>query len=496
MAIELEPGAYVTPSVRLVRQLAVGGMGTVWLAEHLVLNTQVAVKIMAKRFDGVAGAVARFAREAAVASSVKSPHVVQVFDSGVTDLGVAFIVMELLEGHDLGVELSRGPLSAQTVSVLLTQLAKALAKAHRVGVVHRDIKPDNVFLCDVEGGEPFLKLLDFGTAKDEALATKATTVGELLGTPYYMSPEQIVGEKVDSRSDIWSLGVLAFEALTGKRPFEGATVGAITLAIHTTTPLLTLVAPGVPAELNDWFARACARDPAARFQTARGAADAFARAVFGYAPPDSMVTGSAPMFDLTPNAALPLEVSSKDTTQTPSGMVATSLSATLTSAQTGRRTVMWIASAVGLATVATMVALLTHADPSPAVVPLQELKATASPEPQLAPSGELPKARELASTASKSPFVSVSGASLSVPLLNAPLAVSSAPRAAPKAVFSTRVPPPAVVAPQASHTTPSPAKAVASVPMAPSPAPSASVASPLVAPLDLRDLLSPAAPSE
>ena len=245
MMKELEPGAYVTPTVRLLRPLAQGGMGTVWIAEHLVLETNGRREAHDESHRRQRRRRCAFRARGRHRCGVKSPHVVQVFDSGVTDTGVAFIVMELLEGHDLGAHLTaRGRMAPGEVATIVSQLSKALAKAHRVGVVHRDIKPENVFLCEVEGGEPFVKLLDFGTAKDALRAPFATTTGQLLGTPYYMSPEQILGEEVDARTDIWSLGVLAFEALTGMRPFEGVTVGAITLAIHTTRPRLTDLVPG------------------------------------------------------------------------------------------------------------------------------------------------------------------------------------------------------------------------------------------------------------
>jgi hypothetical protein len=143
--------------------------------------------------------------------------------------------------------------------------------------VHRDIKPDNIFLCDAEGGELFAKLLDFGIAKRDQhkVTSAATTTGAVVGTPYYMSPEQIVGDKdTDARTDIWSLGVVAYEAMTGKRPFEGSTVGAITLAIHTATRRITDHLPDAPVALDEWFAKACARDVKERFQTPREAAQA------------------------------------------------------------------------------------------------------------------------------------------------------------------------------------------------------------------------------
>src|SRR5262249_23511007 len=143
-----------------------GGMGTVWLAEHLVLDTRVVVKAMSEGLENRADVLARFAREAMIAAQVKSPHVVQVFDSGTTASRTPLIVMELLEGKDLGKWLlEHGPMSPQALVPIMIQIAKALSKAHRVGVIHRDIKPDNIFLMDSEGGEPFVKLLDFGTAK-------------------------------------------------------------------------------------------------------------------------------------------------------------------------------------------------------------------------------------------------------------------------------------------------------------------------------------------
>jgi serine/threonine protein kinase len=257
-------------------------MGRVWIAEHLTLDTNVVVKFMASDIAATADGAARFAREASVAAAVKSPHVVQVFDHGVTPDGDAYIVMELLEGRDLAAQLAQGPMAPRDVAALVAQVAKALGKAHQVGVVHRDIKPDNIFLCDADGGELFVKLLDFGIAKRDQhrVAGAATTTGAVIGTPYYMSPEQIVGDKeIDARTDIWSLGVVGFEAMTGKRPFEGTTVGAITLAIHTGTRRITDHLPSAPVALDVWFSKACARDPKERFQNAREASNALLQAV-------------------------------------------------------------------------------------------------------------------------------------------------------------------------------------------------------------------------
>ena len=287
---ELQPGTSDAPSVRLVRPIGHGGMGRVWLAEHLTLDTNVVVKFMSSDIAATADGAARFAREASVAAAVKSPHVVQVFDHGITPEGDAYIVMELLEGRDLAAYLSQsGPMAPRDVAALVAQVAKALGKAHQVGVIHRDIKPDNIFLCDADGGELFVKLLDFGVAKRDhhRITTAATTTGAVVGTPYYMSPEQIIGDKeIDARTDIWSLGVVAFEAMTGVRPFGGTTVGAITLAIHTASPSISHHLPTAPAALDDWFARVCARDPKGRYQTAREASQGLLEAL-GDAVPSS-----------------------------------------------------------------------------------------------------------------------------------------------------------------------------------------------------------------
>ena len=299
--VEPTPGMLVTPKLKLVRQLGSGGMGAVWLADHLALRTQVVVKFVSDKLVWSSEAVARFAREATAASQVKSPHVVQMLDHGVTETGIPYIVMELLEGHDLADHLTPAGLPPREVVPIITQLARALARAHERGIVHRDIKPSNVFLCEMGGGELFVKLLDFGVAKHEA-GTKPgeeTRTGALIGSPFYMSPEQLMGDKgVDFRSDLWSVGVLAFEALTGQRPFGGETVGALTMQVHTEAlPRPSQKNPALPPAVDAWFARACARDPAARFAGAKELAEALARALDEESPRGIALERSAPRLD-------------------------------------------------------------------------------------------------------------------------------------------------------------------------------------------------------
>ena len=291
----------VTPKLRLVRQLGSGGMGAVWLADHLALNTQVVVKFVSDKLVWSSEAVGRFSREASAASQVKSPHVVQMLDHGVSEAGLPYIVMELLEGHDLADHLTPAGLPPREVVPIITQLARALARAHERGIVHRDIKPSNVFLCEMGGGELFVKLLDFGVAKHDA-GTKPgeeTRTGALIGSPFYMSPEQLMGEKgVDFRSDLWSIGVLAFEALTGQRPFGGETIGALTMQVHAEPmPRPSQKNPALPPAIDDWFLKACARNPAARFAGAKELAEALARALDQDAPRGIALERSAPRLD-------------------------------------------------------------------------------------------------------------------------------------------------------------------------------------------------------
>ncbi len=277
--MELEAGTLVTPNVRLVKLLGKGGMGSVWVADHETLYTQVAVKFisvdLAQRDSNL---TERFSREASLAAKIKSPHVVQTFDHGVMDDGTPFIVMELLEGESLGARLARtGALSLRETAKLVAQVAEVLSTAHGMGVVHRDIKPDNLFLINT-GYEIFVKVLDFGVAKQTQLPDQhaMTTTGAMVGTPFYMSPELIQSAKsADSRADIWALGVVAYEAMTGRVPFLGETIGSLCIAIASTDFVpASRKRQGVPPTLDSWFDQVFARDSSQRFATAKAMAEA------------------------------------------------------------------------------------------------------------------------------------------------------------------------------------------------------------------------------
>jgi serine/threonine protein kinase len=286
---EAHVGMMVTPSVKLVRPLGEGGMGAVWVADHIALRTQVVVKFIAEGLKDSKEATERFSREAAAAAQVKSPHVVQTFDHGFTPDGIPYIVMELLEGRDLGAFLeSEQRCSPELVVEIIAQLARALDRAHERGIVHRDIKPGNIFLCDGGRGDVFVKLLDFGIAKgvDVPRIDSGTKTGAMIGSPFYMSPEQILGSKsVDHRSDLWSVGVVAYEALTGEKPFDAETMGGLAIKIHSEPlPLPSTKVSGLSPAVDAWFQRACSRPVPDRFATAKEMAETLAAALGGEMP--------------------------------------------------------------------------------------------------------------------------------------------------------------------------------------------------------------------
>ncbi|WP_437709718.1 serine/threonine-protein kinase [Sorangium sp. So ce448] len=271
------PGMHVGSQLRLIRALGQGGMGSVWLAEHVALRTHVAVKFLRDMYMDHPLAVVRLHREAEAAARIQSPHVVRVFDVSFTDQGVPYIVMEHLEGQTLQdlVERRRRLSLEETVSIL-RQLCAALARAHEAGIVHRDIKPENIFLVEGEG-EPFVKVLDFGIAKntlDEA--ERLTVTGAILGTPHFMSPEQMAGgARVGPHSDLWALGVVAYFCLTGQIPFGGATVAAVAVAIDRgPPPPPSRLAPEVPPAIDAWVLSLLEPDPARRARSARAVLEA------------------------------------------------------------------------------------------------------------------------------------------------------------------------------------------------------------------------------
>ena len=217
-------GRTIEDKYRLGDKIAAGGMGTVYRAERLMIGDTVAIKILHPEHVADATATERFRREAQAAARLKHQNAVQIYDFGVTDDGLVYLVMELVEGQSLRqIIREQGPLMPSAAAEVLRQSCAAIDEAHRQSIIHRDIKPDNI-IVSISGSSFRVKVLDFGIAKlRDMAATNMTQTGSVMGTPHYMSPEQCVGEELDGRSDIYSLGIVLYEMLAGVVPFNSPT---------------------------------------------------------------------------------------------------------------------------------------------------------------------------------------------------------------------------------------------------------------------------------
>jgi serine/threonine protein kinase len=265
----LAPGTVLQGTYRIVRAVGAGGMGEVYEARHARLPGRFAIKVLTTPVAQGSPEFRRFQREAEIASSLRHPNIVQVVDFNQGTDGAPYIVMEFLDGADLGAVLERdGPLPPARALCIVEQVASALAAAHGQGVVHRDLKPQNVFLTPVAAeNTDHAKVVDFGTSK---VGSALTLTGEtrLLGTPQYMAPEQAEGQgaAVDGRSDQFALAAMTYEMLSGRRPFNGENVPAILYKIaHESPPPLTTVAPGLPAAVDAVLQKALAKQKHRRF---------------------------------------------------------------------------------------------------------------------------------------------------------------------------------------------------------------------------------------
>ena len=255
--------------------LGEGGMGAVYLAEHPSIGRQVAIKVLRAELGRDEQSLARFINEARAANSIRHPNIIEILDSGVTENGISYLVMELLRGESLTARIKRkGKLPPNEAVALVMQTASALGAAHAKGIVHRDLKPDNLFVVPDEAnpGSEHIKVLDFGIAKLQITAPGGfvkTRTGALMGTPIYMSPEQCLGTKeVDARSDIYSLGAILYELTTGRPPFISEGFGAL-LNMHLNQPPRPPreIEPAISPGLESAMLRMLAKKPEARFQS-------------------------------------------------------------------------------------------------------------------------------------------------------------------------------------------------------------------------------------
>ena len=280
-------GHEVAGRYTILKKLGQGGMGTVYLASHKALEKQVALKVLHGEYARKPDLVERFMQEAKAASKIRHEHVIDISDFGSTPDGLVFFAMELLKGHELHEDIQRartegGVIPWERAKKIFLQVCAALSAAHKLGIVHRDLKPENIYLVDFLGDRDFVKLLDFGIAKLTELNDgdrKLTRTGMLFGTPEYMSPEQARGEKIDHRVDIYSMGCILYQLVTGRVPFQGDNfMGVLTQHLTEQPPPIDpeiFDQGGSPRALSDVIDKALKKDRKERYQTI----DEFANAV-------------------------------------------------------------------------------------------------------------------------------------------------------------------------------------------------------------------------
>lgn len=282
LSMSLEIGQVIEGKYRIVRLLGEGGMGAVYEGENTKIQRRVAIKVLHPGYSENRDVVSRFQREAQAAGRIGNDHILEVLDLGVLPDGSNFMVLEFLDGEPLASRIQRlGRMTPKQIAPIARQMMKGLAAAHNAGIVHRDLKPDNVFILKEKAGHTdFVKIIDFGISKFQPLTgsegMRMTSTGAVMGTPYYMSPEQASGSReVDARSDLYTCGVILYECATGRVPFDGETFNQLMFKIVLSEPPPILdVVPGLDPAFATIIQKAMARETAQRFQTAHEFHDA------------------------------------------------------------------------------------------------------------------------------------------------------------------------------------------------------------------------------
>jgi eukaryotic-like serine/threonine-protein kinase len=429
---------------RIDRILGEGGMGVVFEAYHLRLEQQVAIKCLLPELADNVAVKARFEREARAAARLRSRHVVKILDVETHPTGVPYMVMELMRGCDLDNEnLKRGDIPYPELCDWLVQAAGALAEAHKAGIVHRDLKPSNIFIAE-EPGERLAKVLDFGIAKSAAIVPGITYStaggGGICGTPQYMSPEQITDSDVDGRADIWAMGVVAYELLAKRAPFEAQSFTALAVKIaNDKAAELKTLRPDLPPALAAAVMRTLEKDRSNRFATMMEFAEAIAP--FGtrtdlmrWSKPQLSLSSSPSLTDLSSAPSLPIGYAPSLPIPSGSGRVSAStlLGQTLADAKPGKSRAYFAAAGFATALAVAAIGSFVAFRPKPAV----PTPATIAPvsTPALSVIAPLPSVTEPASaitlpsaTATLTAKVVKSGSQVAPPSRSAPPGPSARP---------------------------------------------------------------------
>ena len=323
-------GLVISERYKIQKLLGMGAVGAVYLAEHAHMRKLMAIKVLHPEMSRLPEVVARFEREAMAAAHVDHPHVVSATDFGKLPDGSFFLALEFIEGKSLREAIDEGPLPPERALRIAAQITQALSRAHALGIVHRDLKPENVMLVERDGDPDFVKVLDFGIAKvpigelkegipRDPAGSVLTKAGMIYGTPEYMSPEQALGQDVDSRADLYALGIMLFEMLTGTRPFKSESAVRL-LGMHVTSPVPSMasVAPtiAVPAEIEAVVRTLLAKDASDRPADAKATIELFASCMSPNEAANLLATtGVAAAVGATPGA--PVSASALETAKLP-----------------------------------------------------------------------------------------------------------------------------------------------------------------------------------
>jgi eukaryotic-like serine/threonine-protein kinase len=404
-------GAVLEGAYRLVRQIGQGGMGAVYEAVQLRLNKRVAVKIMSYESASDTVALARFHREAEITSKLGHPNLVSVIDFGTAESSEPYLVMEFLDGEDLEQRMRKVErLPIATIVRITRQVASALGAAHAQGVVHRDLKPANIFLLQVPGEPEFVKVLDFGISKVKAVSARLTRAKTVVGTPYYMSPEQALGrvDDTDHRADQWALACIVWEMLSGRRPFEADDATALLYQItHIDPPPLKPYPMGLPPAAESVLRRALSRRFDQRFPSIRTFAHEFEFSALGQSsdltpapvPVERFASRSAsalgPVRNSTPREAGEVDGMAPDTGG-PLGRLDATYEVTAHARSSWFRPAYAIVGAVVLVLLVAGAILLRspRASPNPLVGPPAAARPAAPIRPLVVPQPDLPLAPE------------------------------------------------------------------------------------------------------